>query len=108
MEKINLLAVIPNTEDATSFYRAIGPLGQLRKIMPELNIISGVQRFTWAVMQMSDIVFLQGGNADVKLTADSEYISGSIKKSFRTIMKIETMDKENGIHLSLPQLAIIK
>lgn len=54
---LNLLAVIPNQSDATSFYRAGGPLQHLkRKYNININLVA---QYNWFTLGFSDIVFMQ-------------------------------------------------
>lgn len=55
---IGILVVTPDAFDATSLYRAVGPLSALRKQHPQLSMHFDVD-LTWASMAMTDIVFLQ-------------------------------------------------
>lgn len=57
-KRFNLLAFPANMVDATSFYRAIGPLGHLRRTCPWLNI-QIVAEVTWPILEMCDGLFLQ-------------------------------------------------
>lgn len=58
-KKIRLLSIIPNRDDATSFYRAIGPLTDLTRRMPELEVMEP-SKVTWAVIAAScDVLFMQ-------------------------------------------------
>lgn len=54
---LNLLTIIPDSHDSTSFYRGIGPLAELRKQMP-LNIIQPSQIY-WDTLKLADAIFLQ-------------------------------------------------
>lgn len=54
---INILMIIPNRQDATSFYRSMGPFSHLHRSM-ELNLIFADQ-IDWSLIKMSDIVFMQ-------------------------------------------------
>lgn len=57
---LNLLCVVPNLGDATSFYRVIGPLSALKRKHPELNLhLVFEQNPEWTHMKFADIVFLQ-------------------------------------------------
>jgi len=59
MSKItNLQVYAPNPKDITSLYRAVGPLSELRKKYPHLNITIH-EKLEWHQLKMSDIVFLQ-------------------------------------------------
>lgn len=54
----NLAVMCPNQKDATSFYRALGPLGALRKQTRSLNLtFSG--EYSWSVMGLIDVLFVQ-------------------------------------------------
>jgi hypothetical protein len=53
-----LLAFSPAYTDATSFYRSFGPLGELKRQYPELNILKG-EEVNWATLAMVDGLFLQ-------------------------------------------------
>lgn len=54
---VNLLAVIPNQTDATSFYRGGGPLQHLkRKYNINVNLVS---QYNWFTTGFSDVVFMQ-------------------------------------------------
>lgn len=68
---VNLMALIPNPKDATSFYRGIGPLTSLRKIPvrgESVNIIIPDQ-VNWATLKMCDAVFMQRPYHKEHLTA---------------------------------------
>lgn len=52
-----LLAFAPAYTDATSFYRAFGPLGELKK-QYDINIIRG-EEVNWATLSTVDALFLQ-------------------------------------------------
>lgn len=54
----NLIVYAPNPLDATSLYRAYGPLYALRRRMPELVVTDGTI-FDWKVMKSADAVFLR-------------------------------------------------
>lgn len=54
---IRLLAEIPNPADATSFYRAMGPLSALSKTM-DLEIIQ-TDKYYWGTFRSVDIFFVQ-------------------------------------------------
>lgn len=56
---MNLLAIIPNMTDATSYYRGIGPLAYLKRQHHDLNVIVCPQKVDWSIMKMVDGVFLQ-------------------------------------------------
>lgn len=60
MKKIRILSVIPNRNDATSFYRSIGPLTELTR-RDNINVeVMEPSSVTWAVVAAScDILFLQ-------------------------------------------------
>ena len=55
----NILFICPSPTDATSWYRGYGPFGELRKKLPDISLITGVEKFTWAIFQMTDITFMQ-------------------------------------------------
>lgn len=53
----NILALLPNAIDATSFYRGLGPLVDLQKKLEfELNLVKEVN---WATLKPVDLLFLQ-------------------------------------------------
>lgn len=54
---IALAVNIPQFADVTSFYRAMGPLGLLRRQI-DLNIVS-MQSWNWATIKSCDAVFMQ-------------------------------------------------
>lgn len=58
---LNLLFVVPNPTDATSFYRAYGPFSSLRKSFREgLSIIpANNMTLNWSNLGMIDIAFMQ-------------------------------------------------
>jgi hypothetical protein len=58
LKNIRLTCVVPKGDDPTSFYRAFGPLGELRKTMGNLEFMLP-NAFSWATLGMSDAVFLQ-------------------------------------------------
>lgn len=58
---IRLLTHVPSMSDATSFYRGIGPLGDMLhhgEIKNELQLIT-VNTYNWATIAMSNCVFIQ-------------------------------------------------
>lgn len=56
-KNIDIACLVPKSDDPTSFYRAFGPIGELRKLMPlRLNLPSV---YNWATMGISDIIFMQ-------------------------------------------------
>lgn len=56
--RFNLGVICGNPKDGTSFYRAMGPLGSLRKQMPEMQIRL-LEEVSWMTMKMVDVLFLQ-------------------------------------------------
>lgn len=54
----SLMCLIPNFFDATSFYRAAGPLGRLRQQCMGLQL-NFVNEWNWATIHMSDAMFIQ-------------------------------------------------
>jgi hypothetical protein len=60
MKKIRILSIIPNRNDATSFYRSIGPLSELTR-RDNLNIeVMEPSSVSWPVVAAScDILFMQ-------------------------------------------------
>lgn len=58
MKKIRILCCIPVSIDATSWYRGMGPLGQLQRTYPEIELL-GFGEWSWDNVGLSDIVFLQ-------------------------------------------------
>lgn len=60
---MNLFTVIPVEHDATSFYRALQPICQLRKIMPDLHIYPHPKEVTLSALAHMDVVFLQRPNS---------------------------------------------
>lgn len=50
---------IPNQDDATSYYRAIGPFGRLKRELSDLHIIPFVPEWKWSTLSLCDIAFLQ-------------------------------------------------
>lgn len=55
---MNILAMCPNPEDATSFYRGVGPLGALKKEIKSLNG-SFYDSVEWTHLATCDILFVQ-------------------------------------------------
>lgn len=55
---ISVMVILPNTLDATSFYRGAGPLNQLRRSMSNL-ILTYPQNIHWPVCDASDALFIQ-------------------------------------------------
>lgn len=53
-----LLTVVPSATDSTSFYRAVGPLHELRRTFPELKVLDG-SKFVWTTLKAADAVFMQ-------------------------------------------------
>lgn len=60
----NLLCIIPNASDATSFYRGIGPLSELRKHTPGVSYLFPKQA-SWSDIAWADAVFMQRPYQDV-------------------------------------------
>lgn len=56
---INLFAWIPDQNDATSFYRGIQPIAQLRRHMPELNITYAGKEIGFKDLSHQNAIFLQ-------------------------------------------------
>lgn len=56
--KFNLLCVPANMLDATSFYRSIGPLSQLRINRPSLQV-QVIEQINWCSLSLADAVMLQ-------------------------------------------------
>lgn len=57
IRQIRLTCIVPKADDPTSYYRAYGPLGELRKTMDlEFNLPNV---HSWATMGISDAVFMQ-------------------------------------------------
>ena len=57
-KQIRLTCVVPKSDDPTSFYRAFGPLGELRKTIPGLEFnLPNV--YSWATMGVCDAIFMQ-------------------------------------------------
>ena len=54
----NIMVNIPNPGDATSFYRGMGPLAEMRRLEPMLNL-SFTNEWNWATINMSDGVLMQ-------------------------------------------------
>lgn len=63
---INVLAICPNRMDSTSFYRGMGPLGELKRRMPDLNI-SLAGEVEWSLLELVDVLFLQRPTSDQHL-----------------------------------------
>ena len=62
----NLLVMVPQTTDATSFYRAIGPLAELRRVKKDLAL-TFVQEINWATLDLNDAIFMQRPYSDSQL-----------------------------------------
>lgn len=54
----NIMMVIPTMTDATSLYRGVGPMAHLKKKRPDINL-TFVSEVNWAVLRMTDVVFMQ-------------------------------------------------
>lgn len=54
----NLLVMCPNSKDATSFYRGVGPLAALRKQMKGLSL-TFCQEYNWSTFALVDAFFAQ-------------------------------------------------
>jgi hypothetical protein len=65
MSTINILAIIPNRTDATSLYRGLGPLSNLRREM-DLNVIF-CDKIDDSILDMVDLVFMQRPAEDYNL-----------------------------------------
>lgn len=58
---LKLATHIPNLNDSTSFYRAMGPLSHLRrKLMPDL-VTHHLAKYSWATLAECDALFMQRG-----------------------------------------------
>lgn len=55
---INLIVNIPNAKDATSLYRGIGPISEMRRKDPRLSV-NAVGEYSWTTFAMNDIFFMQ-------------------------------------------------
>ncbi len=64
---MNLFCLVPNVLDATSLYRAIGPLQTLTRTMPLKLVIN--QTLDWSLMKGIDAMFLQRPSAPMHLDA---------------------------------------
>lgn len=58
MKKVSLLLNCPNMSDATSLYRAIGPVSELSKSWQELELRL-VSKVDWSTLSFVDAVFMQ-------------------------------------------------
>src|SRR5438128_373840 len=59
-DMINLMVFCEHEDENFSFYRAWGPLGQLRKQVPDINLIEPPKRdLTWRDLRGIDITFFQ-------------------------------------------------
>ncbi len=56
---MNLFCVIPAPDDATSFYRALQPLAQLRRLMPNLKLTHHKKDITTSDIADQDVAFIQ-------------------------------------------------
>lgn len=60
--KKNIIGIFPDPNDATSFYRGMSVMGQMRKINSETFEYTPLHvgiKVTWALLQQGDILFLQ-------------------------------------------------
>lgn len=64
---MNLLCWIPMEHDATSFYRALQPISQLRHIVPDLNIFHVPKEINMIHIAHMDVVFLQRPTSEAHL-----------------------------------------
>ena len=64
---MNLFCWIPLEHDATSFYRALQPISQLRKIMPKLNIFHAPKEINMVHIAHMDVIFLQRPSCEAQL-----------------------------------------
>ncbi len=68
-KEIVILCSIPDQNDATSFYRAVGPLGHLRK-NSSINVSYMIaERVSWGMLAMCDMVFFQRPSTEGQLRA---------------------------------------
>lgn len=59
-KQIKLLCIIPDPDDGTSFYRAMGPFGLLRKTIDiDFIVDDRLCRKEWAILECCDAVFFQ-------------------------------------------------
>jgi glycosyltransferase involved in cell wall biosynthesis len=54
----NLATICPNSTDATSFYRGVGPLAELRRKRNDLSLCI-FNEVNWATLKLMDAVFMQ-------------------------------------------------
>lgn len=66
---MNILCWIPLEHDATSFYRALQPISQLRKIIPNLNIFHVGKEINMIHLAHMDVLFLQRPSSGAHLEA---------------------------------------
>jgi hypothetical protein len=60
MKKIDVMVMSPHPEDATSYWRALGPIRWLAKTESEwLSFRMAPNKITWADLAFSDILFIQ-------------------------------------------------
>lgn len=127
--RIRVCPVVPARNDATSFYRGMGPLFSLQGQVDWLDIVF-MQHYDWSAMKLLDVMFMhrpatqeeaklalmarQNGKAlwvdyDDDLTAIpmenlscySVYMTASVQKSIRDIIRIA-----NVVSVSTPQLKL--
>ena len=58
MRKFTLGVIAGNPKDSTSFYRAMGPLGNLRTLVPEMSLLM-LEEVSWMSMKQVDVLFMQ-------------------------------------------------
>lgn len=70
MSQIRILAIIPNPKDATSFYRAVGPLSLLERDYEIVyDTLSAGDELPWSKMVRYDALFVQRPGTDQHLQA---------------------------------------
>jgi hypothetical protein len=70
MFQLRILAIIPNPKDATSFYRAIGPLSSMEKDYAiTYDVLTTGDELSWIKMLKYDVVFLQRPCIDAHMQA---------------------------------------
>lgn len=61
-EKMKLLAICPDPDDSTSFYRGMGPLNAMEKVYKDFSFdlgMNSMEQYNWSNMMRYDALFIQ-------------------------------------------------
>lgn len=94
-----ILVNCPNSDDATSFYRGVGPLARLQKEIPDLSLVF-VNEIKWSTVAMADVMFMQRPFLPTHITA------AQIAKNCRVPLWIDYDDDLFAVPADNPAFAV--